>query len=95
MRLKWAKYLLMLASCLEGSLPNHYEGAIECTDHALIGCRYAKMVTQCVLKWCGVPMDEVNTVNDMITYANSRFECAKKRKLLMGICYDYKEPILS
>ncbi|CAI9296435.1 unnamed protein product [Lactuca saligna] len=67
--------LLSKGVALESPICKQCEDVNECSDHALIGCKYAKMVMQGVFQWCGVAMEEFGTVNDMITLVNSHFGC--------------------
>ncbi|CAI9269491.1 unnamed protein product [Lactuca saligna] len=68
---------------VEKKLCSHCE-VVECVDHALVGCKYASTVLQLVLKWCRVPLVELKTVHEVITYAQALSNCSKKKKVANG-----------
>ncbi|CAH1412783.1 unnamed protein product [Lactuca virosa] len=60
----------------------------ECPDHALVDCSFAKKkVADGIWRWCNVQVGGFNKVNDLLDFVATWGSCAKRRKIIVVICY--------
>ena len=60
------------STCIDG---------VDCIDHILVGCPFARMITCSILNWCGIQQHTVfQSLDDLLTFAASWGHCPKKKK---------------
>ncbi|CAH1441010.1 unnamed protein product [Lactuca virosa] len=59
----------------------------EISDHIFIHCDFASAVREWIMRWCGVTLAPINTVEDLLEFASNWSQCPKKHKVFMMICY--------
>ncbi|CAH1427794.1 unnamed protein product [Lactuca virosa] len=69
----------LCGSCINGS---------ETADHIIVGCPYATMIRDKISRWCGIDNIKVQSVGDLVEFANKWGRCSKRRKILTVICYE-------
>ncbi|KAL4567347.1 hypothetical protein LXL04_022930 [Taraxacum kok-saghyz] len=60
---------------------------IDDTNHFLVGCSTTREVLDWILNWCGISLQNVQTVTDLVQYAAMWGNCPKRRKILLAIVY--------
>lgn len=91
----WRARMSKIHSAFETNLCSHYGTMQESADRALVRCEYARLVLDCILKWCGVPISNFRTVQDILDYANNQFDYPKKNcylKYILCLFGAYRNP---
>ncbi|CAI9292527.1 unnamed protein product [Lactuca saligna] len=52
----------------------------EGADHIFIHCDFASAVREWIMRWCGVTLGPINTVEDRLDFASNWSQCPKKHK---------------
>ena len=57
----------------------------ETEDHLFISCPVSKVVWTWIFKWCGVNMEQFNSLDHLLSILVDNAACAKKRKMSEAI----------
>ncbi|KAL4586025.1 hypothetical protein LXL04_010655 [Taraxacum kok-saghyz] len=61
---------------------------VETPDHVLVECPAARTTWSWIWRWCDLPENNFNTIEETINYAANWGKCVKKMRILISICYD-------
>lgn len=59
---------------------------LECADHALVKCALARKVKKEIMDWCGIGDRPVNSISELLDFADSWSISLEKTKMLQVIC---------
>ncbi|XP_052620846.1 uncharacterized protein LOC128126776 [Lactuca sativa] len=91
-RAKWGR--IPSAQALEGrgvQVPSIICGyclnGVESADHILIQCKFAVIVRNWIMNWCGINSGDIDNLDTLLHSVANWSQCTKKRRILTLIYY--------
>lgn len=63
---------------------------VENVDYILVGCPFAKVVRDCIWRWCGIKQDTITDIGGLLKFVGLWGRCPKKHVNLMFGCQTNK-----